>query len=326
MRTPFVSTSLAQGARAARERIARYIRETPLESSPQLSELSGADVYLKLENYQITGSFKARGALAKLTAIPDEDRARGVVTASSGNHGAAVAYGSSRLGMKSIVYVPENAAPAKVANIRRWGAEVRFHGQDSGVTEVHARRIAAETGVPFVSPYNDLAVVHGQGTIALEILEQMPDRPDAVIAAVGGGGLIAGIAGVLRDADARIEVLGASPAASRDMIESVRRGGVVNLPSGATLSDGTAGAIEHGCLTYELCRDLVADFCLVDEAAIRAAMRTIIAQHQMLVEGAAAVTLAALLQWNARLCGKKVVLVLCGANLGVETLRSILDD
>lgn len=320
-----MSQSPVDSARSARARIAPFVRETPLEHSPSLSASTGADVYLKLENYQITGSFKARGALAKLTTLTEPERARGVVTASSGNHGAAVAYGARRLAMQCVVYVPENASSAKVANIRRWGAEVRFHGDDSGLAEVHARRIAEETGVPFISPYNDAAVVSGQATIALEILEQMPAPPDAVIASVGGGGLIGGLAGVLRAAHPRLEILGASPRASCVMIESVKMGRILDLPSEPTLSDGTAGAVEHESLTFPLCRDLVTDYCLVEEDAIRDAMRVIIGQHQMLVEGAAAVPLAAMAHWRERLRGKKVVLVLCGANVSAETLARVLD-
>jgi threonine dehydratase len=319
-----MSEALASGARAARARIAKYVRETPLERSPQLSALTGADVYLKLENYQVTGSFKARGALAKLTTLTPEERRLGVVTASSGNHGAAVAYGSNRLGIKCVVYVPDNASKAKVANIKRWGAEVRFHGDDSGLSELEARKVSEQTGVPYVSPYNDLAVVHGQGTLALEIAEQMPERPDAVIASVGGGGLIAGIAGVLKALRPGVEVLGASPKASCVMVESVKKGGIIDQVAAPTLSDGTAGAVEHGSITFPICRDLVDAYALVSEDEIKSAMATIIAQHQMLIEGSAAVPLAAMAQWQDRLRGKRVVLVLCGANVAVDTLKAVL--
>src|SRR2546425_1289130 len=172
---------------AAEKRIRSYVRETPVEDSPALGRPGGGHVWLKMEHLQLTGSFKPRGAMNKLLSLPPEQRERGIVTASSGNHGAAVAYGLKTLGLRGVIFVPENASPAKVANIRAFGMEVRAHATDSGVTEAFARRYAEETGRIYVSPYNDPAVVAGQGTVGAELDRQL-DRIDAVYVALGGGG------------------------------------------------------------------------------------------------------------------------------------------
>src|SRR5262245_11623481 len=194
--------SAVEGADA---RIRPHVLETPLEPSPELSGRGGAEVFLKMENLQRTGSFKLRGAVNKLLAIGADERARGIVTASSGNHGAAISWALEALGGRGVVYVPENASPAKLAAIRDHGAEVRPFGTDSGLCEIEARRHARESGLTYVSPYNDLDIVAGQGTVGLEIARQLdgaprggPDAvpgPDAVLVALGGGGLIAGIGG-----------------------------------------------------------------------------------------------------------------------------------
>jgi len=318
MTTPFV---LAQ---KARQRIAPHVRVTPLERSLPLSRLTGADVWLRVESYQVTGSFKARGALSRLTSLP---RDRSIVTASSGNHGAAVAYGASRLGLSAVVYVPENASPVKVAKIEGYGAAVRLHGDDSGLAEIRARKVADETGAIYVSPYNDELVVAGQATLALELLEQAPEGGfDAVMASVGGGGLIGGIAGVFAAESPTTLVLGASPQNSCDMYESVKVGRIVTGPSLPTLSDGTAGAIEEGTITLAPCMRYVGAWELVSEDEIRQAMRLIVEHHQILVEGSAAVPLAALRKQSARFAGKRVALVLCGANVALATLQSVLSQ
>jgi len=175
----------------AEDRIRAYIRTTPLDYSLALSQSTGCNVFLKLENLQHTGSFKVRGALSKLLSLTPEERSHGVVTASSGNHGAAIAFGLSQLKLPGIVFVPEAASPTKVEAIRRLGAEVRFHGSDSGITESYARIYAGQHDQVYVSPYNDLQVIGGQGTIALELTQQL-ESIDAVFVSVGGGGLISG--------------------------------------------------------------------------------------------------------------------------------------
>ena len=316
---------LAQAAFEAADRIRPYVRATPLDHSLYLSQRTGADVHLKLENLQYTGSFKLRGAMNKLLTLTPEQCLRGVVAASSGNHGAAVAYGCCALGIKGTVFVPEHASPTKLEAMRRYGIEVRQHGDDSLVSELEARRYADEHGLAYLSPYNDLDVVAGQGTIGVEIVEQLPGV-EVVFVSVGGGGLIGGIAAVLKAHNPAIHVVGCLPENSSVMAVSVARGAIVDMPSLPTLSDGTAGGIEEGAVTFALCQALVDEYVLVSEAEIAAAMRAIMEGQHLLVEGAAGVAVAALLKTQERWQGKQVAVVLCGGNISLETLRSVLKD
>lgn len=315
--------NIADEVRKAEGRIRPIVRHTPLEHSPFYSELTGANVYFKCENLQHTGSFKARGAANKLTSLDEAALVRGVVTASSGNHGAATAFNLKRTGANGIVFVPTVAAQSKVEAIKRLGAEVRVHGDDGSVTEVFARDFAAENGMTWVSPYNDLQVLAGQGTIGVE-LERDLDKIDAVFVAVGGGGLISGIAGYLKDVMPSVKIVGCQPDNSKVMLQSVQAGEIVDEPSLPTLSDGTAGGLEPGSITFDICRQLVDVFVTVTEEEIAASLRQFMSIHHMLIEGAAAVAIASLLKEKSLFAGQNVVIVLCGANIGMETLKSIL--
>ena len=271
----------------AEHRIRPHIEETPLEHSPHLSDLGGCHVFVKLENLQRTGSFKVRGAMNKLLALTPTQRKRGVVAASSGNHGIAVAFGASALGTHGTVFVPENASRTKLEAIEGFGAEVRRHGTDVAVTEVHARSYAESKGLAYIPPYNDPLVIAGQGTIAVELARQL-ERVDAIFVSVGGGGLISGIAGYAKAVFGDIEVLACQPENSPVMAESVKTGNIVDMESLPTLSDGTTGGIEPGSITFDLCRRFVDRYVLVSESEIAAAMRVFMEAHHMLVEGAAA--------------------------------------
>ncbi len=308
---------------AAEKRIRPHIRETRLDYSPYYSALAGADIYFKLENLQHTGSFKARGAMNKVLSLTASERERGVVTASTGNHGAATAFSLAKLGGTGIVFVPDNASAAKVQAIERLGAEVRCFGDDTAVTEAHARRYALDHGLTYIPPYNDLQVIAGQGTIAVELARQL-DRIDAVFVALGGGGLISGIAGYLKSIHPAAAIIGCSPQNSQVMIQSIRAGKILDLPSQPTISDGTAGGVEPGSVTFDLCRDLVDDYEVVTEDEIKASLRRFLEIHHMLIEGAAAVAIAACVKMGRRLAGKNVVVVLCGANISLETLKTVL--
>ncbi len=299
----------------AAERIRPHVRETPFFESTGISEVVLTQVFLKLENLQVTGSFKARGALNKILGLSGAERARGVVTASSGNHGAAVANAGRQAGLSPTVFLPENAAPIKVDTIRKLGARVEFFGDDSGLTELHARKVAGAGGQVYVSPYNDFAVVAGQGTIGLEMLAQCPTL-SAVVVSVGGGGLIGGIASYLKAIRPGMLVIGSSPRNSCVMAESVRRGEILDLPSLPTLSDGTAGGVEPGAVTFELCRDLVDEYDLPSEEEIAAAMRLAFDAERLVVEGAAGVAIATAIRRRDRLAGKVVGVLLCGGNVG----------
>jgi len=307
----------------AEQRIRPYIRETPLDHALALSETGQSNVYLKLENLQYTGSFKLRGAMNKLLSLSPEERAQGIVTASSGNHGAAVAYGLKRLGLPGQIFVPENASPVKVELIRRLGAQVHHYGHDSGLTELYARDYADQRGLVYISPYNDPQIIAGQGTIGVELARQL-ERIDAVFVTVGGGGLISGIAGYLKAVQPQVKIIGCLPENSPVMAESVKAGQIVEMESLPTLSDGSAGGIEPGAITFALCRKLVDEFVLVSEDEIKAAMRLIIESQHLLVEGAAGVAVAAYLKTETTFRHKNVVIVLCGANISLEALKTVL--
>ena len=308
---------------AAKKAIGPYIRETYLEHSPFYSRMTGAQVHFKLENLQHTGSFKLRGAMSKLLSLTADEKRRGVVTASTGNHGAAFAYGLSKVKGTGLVFVPENASPTKVAAIERLGAEVRHFGNDSGETEAYARQYAAENQMTHLPPYNDIKVIGGQGTIGYELAKQL-DRIDAAFVALGGGGMISGIAGYLKSVNPAVHIIGCSPENSQVMIQSVKAGRILDLPSLPTLSDGTAGGIEPGSITLEFCRDLVDDFITVTEDEIKDSLREFMQTQHMLIEGSAAVAVAACKKEAGRFPGQNVVVVICGGNISTETLKEIL--
>lgn len=316
-------SQVAEHVIAAHKQISPYVRRTPCEASPAYAERLGVDVWLKGEHLQHAGSFKTRGATNKLLSLTPEEKRTGVVAASTGNHGASVAWAGHTLGIPVRVYVPNGASTAKVEMIRRYGADVQMHGTDGLHAEVFGRRYALENSMPYVSPYNDPAVVAGQGTVGVEIAEQM-QRVDAVIVAVGGGGLIGGSAAYLKSILPNVRVIGASPKNSPVMALSVRAGHIVEFASEATLSDGTAGGVEHDAITFELCRTLVDEWVDVTEDQIATAMRDFIADHHQLIEGSAAVALAALAQRAGELRGQRVAVVLCGSNISIETLRKVL--
>ncbi len=300
--------------------IAEHIRRTPLQPS---AAFGGETVYLKLENWQVTGSFKARGAVSKLMSLSEAEFSKGVISASTGNHGAAVAYAAKTLGTKALIYVPENADPGKVSVIESYGAQVQFHGSDCVESEVHARSEAEKNGMPYVSPYNDEEVLKGQGSIAVELLEQLPDV-DAVFVALGGGGMIGGVGAYLKEARPETEIIACSPEQSPAMHLCMKAGKVLDVPCHPTLSDATAGGVEEGSVTLEVCSQVVDRSILVSEEEIHAAMLKTIASCRMLVEGAAGTAVAGYLKVQKEYVGKKVAIVICGANIGLEKLKRVL--
>jgi threonine dehydratase len=306
----------------AGQRIREHVRRTPVERSPALST-PDLRVWLKLENHQRTGSFKLRGAMNKLLSMEPSERARGVVAASSGNHGAAVACGAASVPCPATIFVPTCAEENKIAAIEARGAEVRREGTDCVDAEAAAREHARAKGCVYISPYNDGDVVAGQGTVGLELSEQLA-AIDAVFVALGGGGLISGIGGYLKSLGRPVRVVACSPENSPVMHVSLEKGEIVQMESLPTLSDGTAGGVEPGALTFDLCREIVDDTVLVGESEIADAMRLIVGTHHTLVEGAAAVAVAGFLKYRHRLEGGNVVVVLCGANVAPATLVRVL--
>jgi len=305
---------------AARDRICSWVRKTPLEYSLFLSELCGGEVWLKLENLQLTGSFKIRGALNKLLQLSDGARRRGVVAASSGNHGQGVGYAASRLGVDATIVVPLNTPAVKLDAIRGYGVELVVHGEEYMDAERLARRMEREEGKTFVSAYNDLDVIAGQGTVGLEMVEEEPDL-DAVLAPVGGGGLVSGVGSVFKAAMTRVEVLGVQSVASPVMCESIRRGRIVEMELGASVAEGLHGGIEEGSITFDLCRSLVDDFVLVQEGTIKRAIRLLLMRQRRVVEGAGAVGVAAILEDPDRFRNRRTGVLISGGNLDPGLLR-----
>ena len=308
---------------AAEGRIRPFIRETPLNYSFFLSKLGNCEAYLKLENLQHTGSFKARGALNKLFSLSAPERRAGVVAASTGNHGLAVAYGASKLGINGTIFLPENASPQKVQALRNYKIEIRFYGNDCEATESHARAEARKTGQIYLSPYNDPKVVGGQGTIAVEILRQC-ESVDSIMVSVGGGGLISGIAGYVKDLRGDIEIIGCLPENSPVMYDSVRAGRIVDSAVSPTLSDGTAGGIEAGAITFEPCRRYIDDWVLVSENEIRDGMKLVFEHERFVIEGAAGVVVASFVKIRKKLKGRNVALVMCGGNIDTEKFKQLV--
>jgi len=288
--------------------------------SAAFSDALAADVYFKLENRQTTGSFKLRGATNRILTLSAEQREQGCVAASSGNHGAAVAFAMQAHGVSGIIFVPEQTSPAKIEKIRSYGGDVRLFGTDGLDTEEHARQYAAENDMFYLSPYNDEQVVAGQGTCGVEIVEDLPDL-DAVFIAVGGGGLIGGAGAVIKTHNPDVRIFGCQPLASPVMVRSIEAGRIIEMPSEPTLSDGTAGGIEQGSITFGLNQAVVDAWVVVDEEQIAAAMRAWMDSENEVIEGAAGVAVAAMLASRSELAGRKVVVIICGGNIANETLR-----
>ena len=299
-----------------------HIRHTPLEHSPYLSNLASANVFLKLDNIQKTGSFKFRGAISKMTSMSDQEKSNGVVTASTGNHGAACSLAMSILQIKGKIVVPENVHKNKVENILNLGGEVEYYGDDCIDAEERAQEISKTTGATYISPYNDEAIVCGQGTMGLEIWEDLKGV-DAVFISVGGGGLISGVGGYLKSMNESIQIYGVSPEKSCVMYESLKAGKQLDLPSEPTLSDGTAGGVEFGSMTFEMCKEIIDDFSIVSEGEIAKGIQIGVEKHHQLIEGAAGTAIAGFMKQKDKFKDKTVVLVMCGGNISGAVLKSV---
>ncbi|MFC2161454.1 threonine/serine dehydratase [Acidobacteriota bacterium] len=306
----------------AEKRIRKYIRKTPLEYSHFLSRAGKGQTYLKLENMQISGSFKLRGALNKLLSLSEKERRNGIITASSGNHGMAVAHGLNIFDIKGRIFLPANASPAKIQALKDVEAQIELFGDDCVKAEKRAREESEKDGVVYVSPYNDPQIIGGQATVALEINQQLKNI-HSVLVPVGGGGLIAGIAGYLKVLNKNVNIIGCQPENSAVMFESLKAGQIIEMESKPSISEGSAGGIEKGTVTLDFCRDFVDDFILVSEEEIKEAIRIIFEKHFMLIEGAAALSVASFLKEKKRFADKNTVLILSGAKLSKDALKSV---
>src|SRR5688572_5817114 len=303
-----------ESIRAARERIADVIYHSPCPYSLSLSRLCGAEVYCKLDHLQITGSFKERGARNKLLQLDEEQRRKGVVAASAGNHALALGYHGQVLRVGVTVVMPKWAPLIKVSNCRSFGANVVLHGDSYADARKRALEIAGGTGATFVSGFDDPDIIAGQGTMGLEILEDVPDV-DAVIVPVGGGGLIAGVGLAVKSLRPQARVIGVEPEHAPTLRASLDAGRVVKIDTRPTLADGLAIA-EFGTLCFDIARRVLDDLVMVDEAQIATSVLRLLEMEKTVVEGAGAVPLAAARRARELgLGGKKVVLCLCGGNI-----------
>jgi threonine dehydratase len=305
---------------AAAARLAGQVLETPCLESRTLSQITGAQVFLKFENLQFTASFKERGALNKLLALQSCAPA-GVIAASAGNHAQGVAHHAQRLGLRAVIVMPRHTPTVKVERTRGFGAEVVLHGEGFDDARAEAMRLAEAQGLAFVHPFDDPLVIAGQGTIALEMLRQQPSL-DTLVIAVGGGGLISGIATVARALRPSLQIVGVQTARFPAMVNAIK--GTAHPQGTSTIAEGIAVG-EPGRITRELVRRLVDDLVLVDEGDIEQALVMLLEIEKTLVEGAGAAGLAALLKDPQRYAGRKVGLVLCGGNIDPLLLAAIIE-
>ncbi|HZL29465.1 MAG TPA: threonine ammonia-lyase [Pseudolabrys sp.] len=304
----------------ARRAIAGSVLRTPMLPAPRLSALTGAEVFVKYENLQVTNSFKDRGALVKLSSLSAAERARGVIAMSAGNHAQAVAYHAARLGIPATIVMPVTTPFVKVAATRSHGAEVVLDGETLTESQTRCEAIQKERGLTLVHPYDDAKIIAGQGTIALEMLEEVPGL-DMLVIPVGGGGLIAGNAISAHSVNPKIEIIGAEALLYPSVWNALERG---NRPiGGATLAEGIA-VKNVGKLTLPIIRELVADVILVDEAHLERAVNAYLTLQKTMAEGAGAAGLAAMLAEPLRFGGKRVGLILCGGNIDPRILASIM--
>ncbi len=299
------------------------IKETRLESSRYLSQLSGNRVYIKPENRQRTGSFKIRGACNHIFQLDKEKGKKGIIAASSGNHGQAVAYAASLLGYPVTIVVPENASPVKVAAAQAYGAEIIRCGTLSTQRRAKAYQLAAERGCAFVHGFDDPHVIAGQGTIGLEILAELPGV-DAILVPVGGGGLISGIATAVKESRPGVKVFGVEPSLSNSMYLSLKAGEIAELSSPPkTMADGLRSN-KPGQLTFQIVKKYVDDILLVTEEEIRSALITLLERGKMLAEPSGAVTVAAVLAGKVPLKDKTVVAVVSGGNVDLNFVANLI--
>lgn len=321
-----VSTTIFSGHESARQAhgvIKPHIRETPVERARSLESGHG-EVWLKLECQQVTGSFKARGALRRLSALTEQERSHGIVACSAGNHALGVALAAEIFAIPATIFVPRSIDPAREEMLKQYASSLHKIGDSYEDCERKARLVSSETGKTFISPYNDPLVISGQGTLGIELLEQVP-HIEVVLLAVGGGGLAAGVAAYLKAAKPSIKIVGVSPANSAGMYDLV-----TGIPSDfaahlETLSDSTAGPVESGSVTIDLCRALIDQWILVEEADISAAMRYLFYEHRLVVEGAGALAVAGYLKERERVQSYNTALVVCGGNIDPKKFLKVVE-
>jgi threonine dehydratase len=300
------------------------VKRTALADCPALSEITGNEVYLKLENLQKTGSFKIRGALNKISNLTEDEKSKGVIASSAGNHAQGVALGAKAMGIKATIVMPKNAPLAKISATRGYGAEVILHGPVYDDAYEKACEIQKATGATFIHPFDDECVIAGQGTVALEILEDLKDV-DVIVVPVGGGGLLAGIAVAVKSINPDIKVIGVEASNAASMKAAIQKGYVHGIKTNATIADGIA-VRKAGELTYGLIKEYVDEIVTVTESEIAQAILFLIEKNRVVTEGAGAASLAAILSGKLEMTGKKIVSIISGGNIDVNFMERILNE
>lgn len=310
----------------ARQVVAGYVRRTPLLLSPTLSEQCGRQVYIKWENQQETGAFKVRGAANRLHQLTTDERKRGVITVSTGNHGRGVAYVAQQMGIRAVICVPSLVLPHKVAAMKQLGAEILVSGQTQDDAERHAQQLQEAEGLTFVSAFDDPAIIAGQGTIGLEILEECP-QIETIVVPLSGGGLLGGIALALKHAEPAIHTVGVSQALEPAMARSLEAGCPVAVVEKPSWADSLLGGIGlENRYTFPLIRDLVDEVVLLEEDEIAAAMCYALLTEKQIVEGGGSVGIGALLAGKVTQLGETVVVVASGGNVEMQKLLSLVNN
>jgi threonine dehydratase len=307
----------------AQRAIAPFVVPTPLVRSQFLSNLCGGDVFLKLENLQVTNSFKIRGAFNRFLHLSLEEKARGIVTASAGNHGQAVAFAARKLNFPAKIVVPKNTPRIKIEGIKKYGVELVLFGDIYDEAEQKAKDLARKDGLVFVSPYNDELIIAGHGTIGLEIIKALPNV-DTVIVPVGGGGLISGISIAMKSVKPSLCVIGVQSEASPVMHESLKAGKIVAVQMTESIAEGLSGGIEKDSLTFKIAQEYVDKVLLIREETIRRAIFLLWDSEKQVVEGSGAAAIAPILENKRVFAGKTVVSVMTGGNIEAELFQSIL--
>jgi len=307
----------------AREELKKHIPDSPLLYNEWMSEIYGCEIYLKLENMQPIGSFKIRGATYKISQLTSRERKAGVIAASAGNHAQGVAWGSKKLGVDALIVMPKSAPLVKIKNTESLGAKVVLEGDNYDEAYEHAKKLAKKTGRTFVHAFNDPVVIAGQGTVGLELIEQLSDL-DYVVCSIGGGGLMAGISVVMKDLKPKVKLIGAQASGCPAMYQSIKKGHPITLESADTFADGIAVKTTKK-LPFNILKKSLHKILKADDEAIAASILTLLENAKVVSEGAAAVSVAVLDQIRKEIRGKKVVVLVCGGNIDVNVLNRVID-
>ena len=320
--TASAAVSLAT-VQQARERIRQFIYNSPCRHSIELSQMTGQETFLKLDNVQRTGAFKERGALNKILTLSDDEKRRGVVAASAGNHAQAVAYHACARGIRTQIVMPLMTPLVKVGATKGFGAEVVLHGANYDEAYSYALESCAKQGMTFLHPFDDVEVINGQGSIGLELLEQVPDL-EAVVVPIGGGGLISGVASAIKASNPNVRIVGVQTERLPSMLRATEAGHPVTIPASATVADGIA-VRRAGEVTLPLVQRYVDEIVTVDEEEIANAILVLLEKEKTLAEGAGAVAIASLLQHKTSLGRRRTAALVCGGNIDVSLLAKIIE-